>query len=719
MPKDEDDGGSVDGEGSRNGRKGIISRVNRACNHCRRMKMRCVGGDDPPCKRCRHAGLDCVLERPEKVVEPAGDERLRSLEHQVSSINSTLTDLVRLLQPALPRSLEPRPSTSSPAWHSQPDWSSLHSARPSDSVPTPEQIIGVKRNPSPSLPPSRAMSVGPEDVLGEGISRPLEAMSNMAGLVEAAMERAREEHVTTIQPSGKIKRARFASPEPRGPSIIEHASTGKSEPVIHVHAYPDAVADGLVSEEEGREMMQIFFSGCSDFMPCFDPNMDTWESLRRRSPFCITTIIMIGARVRDGGGPPSDTQLACRAHAQRIASGTLFARVPRVEAVQAMSLLATFSDRGWLPGGHAVRLALDMGLDQAFGQLLRTGMGLGKSRPQLETERHLVVQSRVWFCLYLFEHQMAYGNGRPAILREDESIKSCRRLLEHPLSIASDARLVSMVELTALRAPLHSEIISSLHSSATESILNYLIAANNDFEAWEKDWLVTFMSRQDADSFVYESLAIQRQYAELFANSQLLRDIREPQDVFKLGMNAQAFAIQSIRNAERCIEICLRNDQYRHRLKYAVHYTHVCAAFAASFLMRITRLFPDEVDFEKTMRDVKELADLLSEIPAPRYGRSLKLLLRRARRRLPAEKATLLPFPSLSPSDSAGVASGDLDTIFGQGIPLFLDDQSLGAPSAPAEAPYAGMEDFFLPTDFDTQLVNLTGTPQADSGPWW
>lgn len=49
---------------------------------------------------------------------------------------------------------------------------------------------------------------------------------------------------------------------------------------------------------------------------------------------------------------------------------------------------------------------------------------------------------------------MAYGMGRPAILREDESIHQCRRLLEHPLSIMSDARLVSTVELTALRGEL-------------------------------------------------------------------------------------------------------------------------------------------------------------------------------------------------------------------------------------------------------------------------
>lgn len=26
--------------------------------------MRCVGAEDPPCKRCRTSGLSCVMEKP-------------------------------------------------------------------------------------------------------------------------------------------------------------------------------------------------------------------------------------------------------------------------------------------------------------------------------------------------------------------------------------------------------------------------------------------------------------------------------------------------------------------------------------------------------------------------------------------------------------------------------------------------------------------------------
>lgn len=94
---------------------------------------------------------------------------------------------------------------------------------------------------------------------------------------------------------------------------------------------------------------------------------------------------------------------------------------------------------------------------------------------------------------------MAYGMGRPAILREDESIHQCRRLLEHPLSITSDVRLISTVELTALRgelkclrkltpAPLHVELTASPDEPVEQNTLQRLKSANQDFDSWEKYW---------------------------------------------------------------------------------------------------------------------------------------------------------------------------------------------------------------------------------------
>jgi hypothetical protein len=82
-----------------------------------------------------------------------------------------------------------------------------------------------------------------------------------------------------------------------------------------------------------------------------------------------------------------------------------------------MLLLAAWSTNGWLPSGHAMRMALDLGLHRALDKLADSN---GKRRSE-EEERDLgmpyylvlvreltvpaVVSARIWLCLYWFDHQ--------------------------------------------------------------------------------------------------------------------------------------------------------------------------------------------------------------------------------------------------------------------------------------------------------------------------
>ena len=139
-----------------------------------------------------------------------------------------------------------------------------------------------------------------------------------------------------------------------------------------------------------------FIDGCLIYMPCFDPEVDTFESLRARSPFLITTLVMVGAKVTDAAGPVSDLQRQCREHAEAIGQTTLFSPVARIEVVQAMIVLASWGDTSWRPGGHALRMAMDMGLYRCLPLLVQSGMGKGKTREGLRQEWGLVVGTRVW-----------------------------------------------------------------------------------------------------------------------------------------------------------------------------------------------------------------------------------------------------------------------------------------------------------------------------------
>lgn len=85
-----------------------------------------------------------------------------------------------------------------------------------------------------------------------------------------------------------------------------------------------------------------------------------------------------------------------------------------------MLLLSAWSTNGWLPSGHAMRMALDLGLHRALEKLADGG---AKRRTE-EEERDLgahtpsspapadsppappaVVSARIWLCLYWFDHQ--------------------------------------------------------------------------------------------------------------------------------------------------------------------------------------------------------------------------------------------------------------------------------------------------------------------------
>jgi len=68
-------------------------------------------------------------------------------------------------------------------------------------------------------------------------------------------------------------------------------------------------------------------------------------------------------------------------------------------------------------------------------------------------------------------------------------------------------------------------------------------------------------------------------------------------------------------------------------MKYAVHYTHATATFAASFLLRLARLFPDECDIQDIRMHVEHLSNLLVEIPGKRYALTLQLMLKRGKKR--------------------------------------------------------------------------------------
>ncbi|KAI9069411.1 hypothetical protein FKP32DRAFT_1617242 [Trametes sanguinea] len=864
-----------------------LNRVPRACNACRKQKMRCEGAENPPCRRCRHAGLECLFEKPTReasLTGEAGLERIRSLEAHVADIRATQTAIQNTLleiashlrgggpptsrspstyppfahhspggqslgspavstpstgahppqlaldiathtrYPAATSTLtsshvmpnmaaqrphrEPHPPMYPPPtipqnhrpagpgdMHPQgpqsmmynngaagqphagthgpslPPFSSIESMGPPRSQPTNVSSMrynaadnarqpqgtaaagrphdggsGTKRGLPPSSAANSADSSDAEEDNGElpasGLVAPWEVLR---GLADVAIERAAKENGAE---SEAPSRARTASPEPR------QARPAKRRKVHHLPprstTFPDVVTKKIISEAEARELFRIFYHGCSTFLPVFDASVDTYDALHERSPFAVDVICMVAAKVRDGGGNPSDVFLKCLEEVQAISCATLFSPVTRQEAVQAMVLVSGWSDNGWLSGGHAVRMAMELSMHKAWPELLKR-MKAGKATTSAK-DRQLVVSSRTWFCLYLFEHQMSYGTGRPAILKDDESIWQCRLLLQHPLAIEDDMRLVSTVELMAIRERVHNNLAPLFDRAVDDITFNVLREADMEFRNWYATWDAAFSQKYEDAAFYRQSLQIQHLHAELFHIATALRGIDGPEDVQKMPPAQRELAIRSIQIGRQILDITVNSPSYREGMKYAVHYTHATATFSASFLLRLCRLFPEQCNPQDIRQLVEQLSALLSEVPGKRYALTLQLMLKRFRKRRQSVSSSRSPTMARdqrhrSVSDAGGYSSDAVsqsatsqpptsptfeasyqghpeavghvpmgpphsyaqqyapnieniwrgfETTSNEQLPVWLSDQSLGGASFGA----SGMDAFLLPADY-------------------
>lgn len=163
--------------------------------------------------------------------------------------------------------------------------------------------------------------------------------------------------------------------------------------------FPDVVTKGLVSEAEARELWDIFFTGCHYFVPLWDKRYDVYESFVERTPFSTNGMLAVAAKIRAGNGHLGATFHRCLEEGQGIARSTLFGPIVRKEAVMAMLILSTWSQYGWLPVGHALRMGLDINLHRALDKLADAT----EERIEVE-ERDLVVSARIWLNCYLHEH---------------------------------------------------------------------------------------------------------------------------------------------------------------------------------------------------------------------------------------------------------------------------------------------------------------------------
>ncbi|EIW59014.1 uncharacterized protein TRAVEDRAFT_48141 [Trametes versicolor FP-101664 SS1] len=243
-----------------------------------------------------------------------------------------------------------------------------------------------------------------------------------------------------------------------------------------------------------------------------------------RSPWTFDAILAVAAKIGSGTDLLIPTFYKCLEEAQGIACSSLFGPV--------------------LPSGHAIRIALDLGLHRALEKL---AVDSGKKCFE-EEERNLVVSARIWMCLYWFDHQMSLGTGRLIVLRDESSIRHCRVLLSHPMVSPTDVRLVSQVKLRTQKTQIY-ETLSPLEGQVNRNTLSFIRRAHSALEKC-----------MDDEALPRKILAGELHHAKLWLVCVALRGVLWD----KMPFEQRELAFQAKDAASSCLSNLLDSHTYRY-----------------------------------------------------------------------------------------------------------------------------------------------------------
>ncbi|KAJ5367728.1 hypothetical protein N7541_001669 [Penicillium brevicompactum] len=386
----------------------------------------------------------------------------------------------------------------------------------------------------------------------------------------------------------------------------------------------DFIDKGLITFECALSYFNTFFEGCDRYMPIFDPQYDTFGSIRSRSSILLNAICTIGCMVETrSGGPMSDLlHVELKKWINVIIQNR---ELNCLESVQAMLIVACYSKERSLILSFATRMALDLGLHEAFDELTQRlalrneDIAYALPHQMLEEERALMWKSRTWFGLLVLEHIFRVDGGKPPGIRLKGNSRRCRVLLGHPSSTILDLRLFSQVELNILRANV-GDTLGGSNSLDGPSIMDYVHDMKIELDLWFDDWLRIIESCDAAAEekpSLLVALRVQKCWAEMMLNCKALRSMGV-ENVAAMSTTERTILLTAKASARRHLRLIITDpDFYLAKLKYAMDFVWAKCAFSFLLLLKLSRLLPErDEEHQELLTHGNQLVDELSKAGA-------------------------------------------------------------------------------------------------------
>lgn len=236
----------------------------------------------------------------------------------------------------------------------------------------------------------------------------------------------------------------------------------------------DFIARGLVSEAAAEHLFTRFTRldyFCYGLMCPYD----TLGSLRANSPV-LTAAVCAVAALHDPEG--SSIFRICHAEYQRLVTASMFVVSQPPDAIRALIIGAYWlADISYTLLGHAIRLAMRLNYHLAYYTVMKS--------PQQDD----ITKARLWYILYIHDHQSSIFNGRPALISaSEEPHQQWETFIRINGNQEVDLRMSSQIALYHITSKVKDVFGSDPSQSVPDHSLPQLRGYFSELDRWYMVW---------------------------------------------------------------------------------------------------------------------------------------------------------------------------------------------------------------------------------------
>ncbi|PVI02310.1 hypothetical protein DM02DRAFT_307802 [Periconia macrospinosa] len=502
----------------------------RACAECKRHKIKCepVAGEQK-CSKCLRGGLECAPHNPLQRMQDEDAQWKENAAAEIAQLRSAVQILLR---------------------HNQlPDLASLP-----EKLPVRSQSVVISPVTATENGINTTMVVPPMDMTRENSVEPgLDEGPELSELVPAPM--------TSLYDLTRIRNLRS--------SIRWKPNTDFRE--------NDFIAQGIVSQQEADDLFGRYMENIYQLL--WDGMLvphKTLDALRRHSTLLTATVLTIASLNTSG---QTDTLQKCYNVFVSLAYSTCLSRLQNLDDVRALCLAAFYiPNLSWKLSGLAVRNAVEMNVHQSYNKLLR---GNAEQRDNV----------RLWYALYVCEHQFSIAYGRPPLLHDDLAIKNVEQFMSSPETTQGDMRLLAQVALFRVLTEAYMAFGSDPEQPLGERDFHQLRMFTFAIEQWRLTWQPRCEDSAIIGSYPSKAIVLYYHFARFQLNSLALRALPSPSATSSesLSYDRREAANIAISAATGTLTLIFEEPDIRRAMVGVPLFTHTMVAFCATFLLKMAR----------------------------------------------------------------------------------------------------------------------------------